>query len=105
MKRWTPEEDAILLRAVKDGLSQGKCALLLVGRSRNAIHSRADRLDVGFGVGHAPGRKEKRNAERAYRQRREVKPASDRPAGSWDVRLFEPWAERKARLARERAAA
>lgn len=48
---WTPEEDAIIRKAVEDRKSSGECADLIPAKSRNAIVSRAKRLGVRFCAG------------------------------------------------------
>ena len=94
---WTDEEEAILKAEWMKGTLARVISGMLVDRSKSAVVGRAHKLDLPRRQGDVnrprPAKYVPVVQERVY------------SGDSWSARLFESWADRKARLARERASA
>lgn len=107
MRRWTLEEDVQLRAAILLGHTTRTAQKLFHDRSRHSLISRSQRLSLSFGpVKELPPNSDERARARERRRWAEVRSvAPQKGTTSWDDKLFEPYAERKARLAAERARA
>lgn len=95
MSRWSESEDAVLRAEWTKGTPLKVIVPMLPQRGRNSVIGRVHTLGLAKRQGLSAPRRTKAKVltERVY------------TGDSWSARLFEPWSERKARLARERARA
>lgn len=107
MMRWSPEEDEKLKTAVLSGLTTRQAVAWLPGRSRHSLISRTQRLCLSFGpVKQLPADSRARAMARERARWAETRSAVLGKSGNtdcWDNKLFEPYAEFKARKRAERA--
>lgn len=80
-------------------------AALLLGTTRGSVAGAAARFDLMMSVEQQRDRQARQGWERAQHgeRSRDKRAYHSNRRGYWDHRLIETWAERKRRLARERA--